>query len=303
MFVCFLLADVHQHVPPELRQFVLHSSLHYVVRDLINLTKINAEPSLNSSANPIHLFYTMVFWIQSATKTRTDLRASYECDQFGYSQYSFYSKFHQLYRIWWYSSRSGFPIDLLRKKLTIHFNKSLNSEYERLTINQALSYANHFITHGYAIFLNLDIFFDQSLTALQHRSLLDRQIVLYLSRYEVDPSITTLGLQCSEKTYVRSHDTLIFQPPLNSTLLERFPSEMATWHIEVKIISELIQGKYIVRNPCKSIRIWHFHSSQIRHRLMLSKKYLSDHHLGQVLRYPEWLWTQLCTVLYLMVEE
>ena len=54
-------------MPPELRQFVLHSSLHYAVRDLINLTKINAEPSLNSSANPIHL---LTQWYSESNRRR-----------------------------------------------------------------------------------------------------------------------------------------------------------------------------------------------------------------------------------------
>jgi hypothetical protein len=181
-----------------------------------------------------------------------------------------------------------FPIDLLKAKLIIYYNENIDFNNQRLTINQAFSYANHFITHGYAVFINLDIFLDRSLSILKHRPLLDRKIILYLSRYEVDPSITTLGLQCSDKYYVGSHDVLIFQPPLTNDLSEKFPFEIGTWHIEVKMIYEFLQANYTVRNTCKSIRAWHLHSSQIRHQLMPSKKYIADRDLGEILRYPEY---------------
>ncbi len=182
-----------------------------------------------------------------------------------------------------------FPIDLLKEKLIIYYNENIDFNNQRLTINQAFSYANHFVTHGYAVFINLDIFLDRSLSILKHRPLLDRKTILYLSRYEVDPSITTLGLQCSEKYYVGSHDALIFQPPLPNDFSKKFPHEIGTWHIEVKITYELLQANYIVRNTCKSIRVWHLHSSQIRHQLMPSKKYISDRDLGKILRHPEYL--------------
>jgi len=183
----------------------------------------------------------------------------------------------------------NFPIDLLKIKLIIDYNENINFNNQRLTINQGLEYANNFITNGYAVLLNLDIFFDQSLLILKHQPLLNKNTILYLSRYEIDPSITTLGLQCSTKHYVGSHDALIFRTPLINNLTKKFPFEIGTWHIEAKIIYELLQANYIVRNTCKSIRIWHLHSSQVRHRLMPSKKYISDKHLNQILRYPEFL--------------
>jgi hypothetical protein len=183
----------------------------------------------------------------------------------------------------------NFPIDLLKIKLIIDYNENINFNNQRLTINQGLEYANNFITNGYAVLLNLDIFFDQSLLILKHRPLLNKNTILYLSRYEIDPSITTLGLQCSTKHYVGSHDALIFRTPLMNNLTKKFPFEIGTWHIEAKITYELLQANYTVRNTCKSIRIWHLHSSQIRHRLMPSKKYISDKHLNEILRYPEFL--------------
>jgi len=181
-----------------------------------------------------------------------------------------------------------FPIDLLKSKLIIFYKENTDSENQRLTIDQALEYANNHITNGYAVLLNLDIFFDQSLLILKHRSLLDKNIILYLSRYEIDPSITTNGLHCSDK-YVGSHDALIFQTPLTNNLLKEFPFEIGTWHIEAKIVYEFLKDNYTVRNVCKTIRIWHLHSSQIRHRLMPSERYISDELFEQVLRYPEFL--------------
>jgi len=179
-----------------------------------------------------------------------------------------------------------FPIDLLKKKLIIHYDQQIDFPNQRLTINQALQYANDFLTDGYAVLVNLDIFFDQSLLILKSRPLVAKNVILYLSRYEVDPSITTLGLQCSEK-YVGSHDALIFQTPLINDLTKQFPFEIGTWHIEVKIIDEFLRADYVIRNTCKSIRTWHFHSSQVRHRLMPAKKYIEDRDLNRVMRYPE----------------
>ena len=181
----------------------------------------------------------------------------------------------------------NFPIDLLEKKLIIFYEKNSSLKTERLTIAQAFQYANQFLTKGYSVLMNLDIFFDQSLLMLKHRAIINPKTILYLSRYEIDPSITTLGLQCSKKSYVGSHDALIFQTPIKENLIEKFPFEIGTWHIEVKIIYEFLQENYLVRNPCLSLRAWHFHSSQIRHRLMPSKKYIPDKLLKDILRYPE----------------
>jgi hypothetical protein len=181
-----------------------------------------------------------------------------------------------------------FPNDLLKSKLIIYYDTYHNKE-QRLTINQALKYANRFITTGYTVLFNLDTFFDQSLLILKYQPLLDERTILYLSRYEVDPSITNHGLQCSDEHYVGSHDALIFQTPLSNNVTKNFPFKIGTENIEVKIIYELMMGNYTVRNPCKSIRIWHLHSSQIRHRLKPSRKNISMKFKKQMLRYPEFL--------------
>ena len=86
---------------------------------------------------------------------------------------------------------------------------------------------------------------------------------------------------------VAREDMIIYQTERYD--LQKFSYEIGTWHIEVKIIYEFIQGNYTVRNPCKSIRVWHLHSSQIRHRLMPSKKYILDKHLDEIMRIPEYL--------------
>jgi len=182
----------------------------------------------------------------------------------------------------------NFPYDLLKSKLIIYYDENIDKN-QRLTINQVLEYANRVITTGYAVLVNLDVFFDRSLLILKHRPLLNRQTILFLSRYEIDPSITTLGLQCSDKYYVGSHDALIFQTPISNNVIQQLPFEIGTWHLEVKIIYEFLKANYIVRNACKSIRIWHLHSSQVRHRLMPSKKHVPDRLLNKVMRYPEFL--------------
>lgn len=286
----FLLAELFQYVPGELRPFVQKSSSNYTIYDLLNLTQITEESPIKSSGNSIHLLTQ--WYCESNHRRKQELILVLHMNLINTA----ITKIHLIQ-----NSRNCtifddilfdkmFPIDLFRKKIIFHFNDNLNNEQQqRLTINQALSYANSFIDHGYVIFLNLDIFFDQSLTLLQHRPLLNRQIILYLSRYEIDPSITTLGTQCSEESYGGSHDALIFQPPLNVDLIKKFPFEMGTWHLEMKIISEFLQANYTVRNPCKSIRTWHFHSSQVRHRLMPADRFFVGDDLQPLLRPPEWL--------------
>ena len=286
---CFFLAEIHDNVPPDLRPIILKSSANYTVDDLLRLTNIIEENPSNSNENAIHL---LTQWYSEFNKRRKQellsvlhmnvinkaithihfIQNSNSCTIFDDILFD-----HQ------------FPVDLLRKKLIIHFNVTLQPEHHRLTINEVLSYANQFIHDGYAVFLNLDIFFDQSLSILRHRPRLDRQVILYLSRYEVDLSISTVGLQCSDQSYVGSHDALIFQPPLKENPLEKLSFEIGTWHMETKIIDELTKVNYIVRNACKSIRIWHLHSSQVRHRLMPSKLYFNGKDLKRAMRYPEWL--------------
>ena len=183
---------------------------------------------------------------------------------------------------------ADFPFELLKSKLVISYSKNSNHT-ERLTFSEALTYANEAITtDGYAVMLNLDIFFDRTLRFLKYMPINDRRKIFYLSRYEVDPSIRTIGHQCSEK-YVASHDVLIFRSPLPVKVIRQLPYEFGTWHAEVKIIYELLKANYTVRNVCKSIRAWHLHPSQVRHRLMPTKKYIPDTELFRLMRRPEYL--------------
>lgn len=180
----------------------------------------------------------------------------------------------------------SFPVNLLKSKLVISYQTEINST-ERLTISKALSYANRVINNGYAVVLNLDIFFDPSLELLRQMPLFHKSTIFYLSRYEVDSTISTSNAHCTDKGYMGSHDALIFQPPLSNIDVNQFPYELGTWHIEVKIIADLTIANYTVRNVCKTVRSWHLHSTQIRHRTMPSKKYIPDGLLYLYLRSPE----------------
>jgi len=291
LFYLFLLAEIHQFVPSDLRHLILKSSSSYTINDLLNLTNISEtfeELKLNSSKNSIHLITQ--WYHETDLRRRKELISVLHMNVINNAITNIHliqnSKNCTIFND--IEIDEQFPIDLLKMKLIIFYNENIDFENQRLIINQAFEYANHFIKTGYTILLNLDIFFDQSLLILKHRSLLDKNIILYLSRFEIDPSISTLGLQCSDY-YVGSHDALIFRTPLPINLIKQFPFEIGTWHIEVKIIYEFLQENYIVRNTCKSIRTWHLHSSQIRHRLMPSEKYIPDKLLNQVLRYPEFL--------------
>lgn len=182
---------------------------------------------------------------------------------------------------------TNFPFELLRSKIIVTYLTEGTSS--RLTFKQALDYANHHVKTGLCILTNLDIFFDYTLISLANQPQISENTVFYLSRYEIDPYITKYGSQCSEKTYFGSHDALIFSPPLPEYVIDQYPFELGTWHVETKIIYELLRQNYRVRNICKSIRAWHLHSSQVRHRLMPSKKYVDDRLLYKLLRKPEYL--------------
>jgi len=180
-----------------------------------------------------------------------------------------------------------FPLNILQQKAVVYYMNETNAD--RLTIEEALVFSNVLVNTGYVIVTNLDIFFDHSLILLRKLFYIDPNTVYYLSRYEIDPDISLLGCQCSDSSYVGSHDALIFIPPLPKSVTKELPFEVGTWNIEVKIIYELMQANYTIRNVCKSIRAWHLHSSQVRNRLMPSKKYISDKLLPLVLRRPEFL--------------
>lgn len=181
-----------------------------------------------------------------------------------------------------------FPNDLLKSKLVISYLKNLNRT-ERLTFSEALTYANEVIpTNRYSVILNLDVFFDHTLRFLKYMPIYDRHKVFYLSRYEVDPSICSIRHQCSEQ-YVGSHDVLIFRSPIPTEVIRELPYEFGTWNTEIKIIYELLKANYTIRNVCKSIRVWHLHSSQVRHRNMPTDKYVPDNLLSLVMRSPEYL--------------
>lgn len=181
-----------------------------------------------------------------------------------------------------------FPQELFKLKLIISYQNNIDPD-QRLTFSQAFQYANNLKTTGYKIITNLDIFFDRSLLLLKHRPLINPYVLLYLSRYEIDPSISTIGLQCSDEHYIGSHDALIFRTILPQQLIDELEFEIGTWHLEMKIIHELTKINLTVRNSCKSIRVWHLHSSQVRHRLMPEANFFPEEMYHIVRRRPEYL--------------
>jgi hypothetical protein len=137
--------------------------------------------------------------------------------------------------------------------------------------------------------------------------LIRKKHVYYLSRFEeaivrvsqeaISEDIVIHGTQCGP-SYQDSHDTFIFSPiqcqpngmcelfaamPLLSDIAHW---ELGSWGIENRIIYELArkgihllaaiyQGVHLLTclgiltlNPCLSIRSWHHHASQVKHRKM-----------------------------------
>jgi hypothetical protein len=290
--VIFLsVADVHQFVPESLRRFIRKSSLLFTVNDLLNITRVPNNIDIDaseSSNNSVHLITQ--WYYEENVRRRMELIHALHMNVINDAITMIHFIQNDANCSVWHDIQqdSQFPTDRLKLKLVLTYDRNVHDN-RRLTIDQVFRYANRFINDGYTILANLDILFDRTLSLLTHRTLVNSQTVFYLSRYEIDPSISTLGIQCSDNHYVGSHDALIFRTPLPSNLIEQLPYELGTWNIEVKMIYVFMNIKYIVRNPCKSIRIWHLHSSQIRHRLMPSKKYISNEVLNRVMRPPEFL--------------
>ncbi|CAF3343920.1 unnamed protein product [Rotaria socialis] len=275
-------------IPDELSWMVKKSDMCYSVSDLKNRTNWNnIEIEKENDGQSVHLISQ---WYQESNiRRRHELIAVLHMNVINNAV----SKIHLL-------QPSGkpctvardvqvdphFPVAMLKSKLVIRFLDNFSTE--RLTIQQAIEYANSNIENAYVALINLDTFFDQSLSILASAPMTSHKTVFYISRYEIDPKSTKLGTQCSRK-YMGSHDALIFQPPVSSRIEHALPFEMGTWHIETKVIYEFGQRGYRVRNVCKTLRIWHLHSSQVRHRLMPDKRYVSRHQYHMVIRPPETL--------------
>lgn len=288
IFSCFS-AELHENVPNEMRPFIRKSNASFSAADLTNITQLEdnlLRDPLGSSNNEIHLITQ--WYYESDHRRRLELVRVLRMNVINNA----ITKIHVIE-----NSKistvledvlvdADFPSALLQSKLIIAYQEDVNPD-RRLTLAQALDYANRAIPTGYAMIANLDIIFDQSFQLLKKRPILDPRTVLYLSRYEIDPSISSLGLQCSDDGYVGSHDGLIFRSPISGSVIEQLPFEIGTWNIEVKVVYELVKAKYVVRNPCKSLRIWHLHSSQVRRRKMPAKRYVPYNLVDFVMRRPE----------------
>lgn len=143
----------------------------------------------------------------------------------------------------------------------------INDEHSRISMDKIFEFASQsqFIGEIF-IFLNLDIFFDESLAGLIRDSWLDYSRSYFLSRYETvekENSVT----QCSEE-YIGSHDSIVFRSPLPKLLINRCQYQLGSWGIENRIMWEFNYFGIQVRNPCKSIRSWHLHNSKIKNDWM-----------------------------------
>ncbi|CAF1403514.1 unnamed protein product [Rotaria magnacalcarata] len=275
-------------IPDKLSWMVKKSDMCYSISDLMNITNWNnIEIEKEHDGQSVHLISQ---WYQESNlRRRHELIAVLHMNVINNAV----SKIHLLQP----SEKPctverdvqvdpHFPVTMLKSKLVIRFLDNFSTE--RLTIKQAIEYANSNIENAYVVLINLDTFFDQSLSILASGPMTSHKTIFYISRYEIDPKSTKLGTQCSRK-YMGSHDALIFQPPVASRIAHALPFEMGTWHIETKVIYEFVRRGYRVRNVCKTLRIWHLHSSQVRHRLMPDKRYVSQHQYRMVIRPPETL--------------
>lgn len=143
----------------------------------------------------------------------------------------------------------------------IVFNKekliqiNLLPEANKLTYKEALDFANNYCKDNICILSNSDIYFDKSLSIINNVSLKNK--FFGLSRYEHD------NYQIGKFAPYYSQDSWIFKSPVNiNTNRLNFP--FGEIGCDGKIAYEFYKDKYIVSNPCISIKSFHVHKTNFR---------------------------------------
>lgn len=164
-------------------------------------------------------------------------------------------------------SDPSFPVSLLRRKVRI----STTSHSGRLKAFDALEYAQTRLIRGsIAMLSNADIYFDHSLSLLQHpisTQQLNSYTTYFLSRHEHYAPFKT---SCTFP-FMGSHDAFIWSLPLPAPLL-RFRKntefELGSWGIENRLLYEFERVGLTGRNPCESIHAWHVHRDGVKNSWM-----------------------------------
>jgi len=142
---------------------------------------------------------------------------------------------------------------------------SLRSRKVKITLTSnrpsffyCFSLANSLYPNQRIIFCNGDIYFDETLAALDNEELYGR--FLALTRWE--PEDVLAGIP-NFKIGWAHYDSWIFQTPipLSDELLEIFPG---TWHCDGKLVYAACANGLYTLNPCLTIRSIHHHKIDVR---------------------------------------
>ena len=161
----------------------------------------------------------------------------------------------------------GIPSSHCAAKVSIIYQGRSGRTY----ISDALHFAHDHLDglRDIAILTNADIFFDGTLRFIIEDPRLSMQQpkpVLYaLSRLEAFRYNRQFDM--CVKHYAGSHDSFVFLPGTVDALVRpRVHFPIGYLGYENRLLFELAKQGFILENPCQSVRSFHIHKSNVRHR-------------------------------------
>jgi len=127
---------------------------------------------------------------------------------------------------------------------------------ERLYFKQAIEYSNNFLNEKIVILSNSDIFFDETLSLIPSEL---NEEAYSLCRYEYKSEIE-IKEPGSEAEFTQ--DVWIFKPKFK--LLNKYNFKFGVPGCDNAFTYLLYKEGYKVKNPGKSIRVYHYHNSDYR---------------------------------------
>ena len=139
----------------------------------------------------------------------------------------------------------------------------------RLTYKNALEYISRLSANDFAAIINTDIYFDNTIRALWNAAI--DNTCLALLRYETSLNAPDADAKLSNGDKCNcSQDAWIFK--VKDVLKDRYTNPnwsnydftLGELGCDNTIITELLNNGWSVCNPCKTIKIYHLHNSNIR---------------------------------------
>ncbi|CAF1501492.1 unnamed protein product [Didymodactylos carnosus] len=138
---------------------------------------------------------------------------------------------------------------------------------KRLKFNVALEFSQNRLRGLLVAVINSDIYFDKTIRLLKIISEMKNKLIA-LSVIEANNDGRTRDIRCSQQ-YVGSHDTYIFKPPIKNFQEVYNETNIYVGGLtggENRIMFELENKSGIISyNPCKLIKAYHLHESNVRH--------------------------------------